>query len=161
MSERGGAIAAPGSSEASAAGRDVGLTHIALTVSDLERSIAFYATYAGMCVVHRRPGVAWVSDRTRPFVIVLAKQSEVEHPLRPFSHLGVACATREEVERLAAAAREAGCLLGGPMDSGPPVGYWAFLRDPDGHTLELSFGQEVGLTVEASLEREPKGPPVR
>ena len=31
--------------------------------------------------------------------------------------------------------------------AGPPVGYWAFLRDPDGHTLEVSFGQQVGLTV--------------
>ena len=35
----------------------------------------------------------------------------------------------------------------GPIDSGEPVGYWAFLSDPDGHTLELAFGQEVGLTV--------------
>jgi catechol 2,3-dioxygenase-like lactoylglutathione lyase family enzyme len=129
---------------------DVGLTHIALTATDLERSVEFYAHYAQMQVVHRRPGIVWLSDQTRPFVIVLAKQSEVEHPLRPFSHLGVACATREDVDRLAASAREAGCLLGGPMDSGPPVGYWAFVRDPDGHTLELSFGQEVGLAVEAS-----------
>jgi hypothetical protein len=32
------------------------------------------------------------------------------------------------------------------------VGTWAFLRDPDGHTLELSFGQEIGLT---SLEAMP------
>jgi lactoylglutathione lyase len=32
-------------------------------------------------------------------------------------------------------------------DFGPPVGYWAFIADPDGNTLELSFGQEVGLTV--------------
>ena len=39
-------------------------------------------------------------------------------------------------------------LIGGPDDAGPPVGYWAFLRDPDGHTLELSYGQEVGLTVD-------------
>ena len=28
------------------------------------------------------------------------------------------------------------------------LNYWAFLRDPDGHTLELSHGQEVGLTRE-------------
>jgi hypothetical protein len=38
-------------------------------------------------------------------------------------------------------------LLAGPFDYGPPVGYWAFLRDPDGHTLEVSHGQEVGLAV--------------
>jgi hypothetical protein len=28
------------------------------------------------------------------------------------------------------------------------VGYWAFLRDPDGHTLEIAYGQELGLAVE-------------
>ena len=39
-------------------------------------------------------------------------------------------------------------LLEGPTDYGPPVGYWAFIRDPDGHTLEVSHGQDVGLAVE-------------
>lgn len=33
---------------------DIGLTHIALPVSELEKSIEFYATYAQMQVVHRR-----------------------------------------------------------------------------------------------------------
>jgi hypothetical protein len=40
--------------------------------------------------------------------------------------------------------------VSGPYDSGPPVGYWAIIPDPDGHNLELSYGQEVGLTVEKS-----------
>src|SRR3546814_17682403 len=59
---------------------DLGFTHIALVVQDIERSIAFYADYAGMQVVHRRNGsgrgdvVAWISDQTRPFVIVLIQQ---------------------------------------------------------------------------------------
>ena len=34
-----------------------------------------------------------------------------------------------------------------PKDSGSPVGYGAYLKDPDNHTLEISFGKEVGLTV--------------
>ena len=127
---------------------DVGLTHVALTVTDLDRSIDFYATYANFEVVHRRPDVVWISDKTRPFVIVLAQVETVEVQLAPFSHLGVGCESREQVDRLSELAREAGCLHAGPLDSGPPVGYWAFLRDPDGHTLELAFGQEVGLTVE-------------
>lgn len=126
---------------------DVGLTHIALTVTDLDESIAFYERFANMKVVHRRPGVVWIGDETRPFVIVLAKQAVVEYPLRPFAHLGVACETQDDVDRLAEIAKEEDRLIGGPMDSGPPVGYWAFLRDPDGHTLELSFGQEVGTAV--------------
>jgi len=127
---------------------DIGLTHVALPVHDLDASIAFYARYARMQVVHRREGVVWLSDKTRPFVIVLMQGGEVEHPLRPAAHLGVACESREEVDRLCALAREEETLVGGPQDYGPPVGYWAFLSDPDGHTLEISYGQDVGLTVE-------------
>jgi hypothetical protein len=100
--------------------------------------------------VHRREGVVWLSDRTRPFVIVLIESDRVEPALRPSAHLGVACASRAEVDRLAALARLQGRLVSGPEDAGPPVGYWVFFRDPDGHTLELSHGQEVGLTVEES-----------
>jgi catechol 2,3-dioxygenase-like lactoylglutathione lyase family enzyme len=127
---------------------DVGLTHVALPVTNLERSIAFYATYGNMEVVHRRSEVVWLSDRTRPFVIVLIKSADVAQPLRPVAHLGVGCASRQEIDRLCEKAEAEGVLLGGPNDYGPPVGYWAFLRDPDGHTLEVSFGQEVALTVE-------------
>lgn len=134
---------------------DRGLTHIALETSDPDRAIAFYQRYAAMQVVHRRhddrgSDVAWLSDRTRPFVIVLIKVPKVEHALRPWAHLGVACSDRAEVDRLCAMAREEGVLHSGPEDAGPPVGYWAFLTDPDGHTLELSYGQEVGFTVEHS-----------
>ncbi len=126
---------------------DLGLTHIALPASDLDASIDFYARYARMQVVHRREGVVWLSDKTRPFVIVLM-QHDAPEPLRPWAHLGVACETREEIDRLVALAREEERLVEGPADYGPPVGYWAFIRDPDGHTLEVSHGQDVGLTVE-------------
>jgi catechol 2,3-dioxygenase-like lactoylglutathione lyase family enzyme len=132
---------------------DIGLTHVALPARDLEASIAFYRKYARMEVVHRRKdatsglGVVWLSDRTRPFVIVLVQVQRVERPLEPLAHLGVGCATRDEVDRLCGEARSEGALRLGPIDSGYPVGYWAFLSDPDGHTLELAFGQEVGLTV--------------
>ena len=133
---------------------DRGLTHVALPVSNLNASIAFYTTYARMQVVHRRmvPAtgfeVAWLSDKTRPFVIVLSERSQVNHPLVAPAHLGVACESREEVDRLCALARGEGRLLNGPQDAGPPIGYLASIRDPDGHTLEVSFGQEVGLTVQ-------------
>jgi len=127
---------------------DIGLTHIALPVTDLRVSSEFYAKYAGMQVVHRRPQVLWLSDKTRPFVIVLIEVPEVEQPLVPYAHLGVGCSSRIEVDRLSELARSENRLLSSPQDSGPPVGYWAFIRDPDGHTLEIAHGQEVGLTVE-------------
>ena len=135
---------------------DVGFTHIALSATDLDASIAFYAAYANMAVVHERIStdsgarVVWLSDRTRPFVLVLIENERPSPILHAFAHLGVGCASREEVDRLCERARAEGVLEREPTDTGYPVGYWAFLRDPDGHTLELSFGQEVGLTVERS-----------
>lgn len=127
---------------------DIGLTHVALPVTDLAASVAFYARYAAMEIVHQREDTLWLSDRTRPFVIVLIQAPRVDAPLVPIAHLGVGCASRAEVDRLCELARQEDILIGGPNDSGPPVGYWALLRDPDGHTLELAHGQEVGLTVE-------------
>ena len=136
------------------------MTHLGLPVTNLERSVDFYGEYAGMQVVHRREGVVWLSDLTRPFVIVLIETPWVPDPLRPIGHLGVGCATREEVDRLCAKAEEEGVLLTGPKDDAPPIGYWALMRDPDGHTLEVSHGQEIGLAVEASESDTAQRPAV-
>ena len=143
----------PDGSGTGASAPDRGLTHVALPVADVDRSTEFYGRFADMEVVHERVGksdgtrVVWLSDRTRPFVVVLL-QSRVSHTLGGWSHLGVACASREEVDRRCAMGRSAGYEVLGPADSGPPVGYWGIVTDPDGHNLELSYGQEVGLTVE-------------
>jgi catechol 2,3-dioxygenase-like lactoylglutathione lyase family enzyme len=131
---------------------DLGLTHIALPALDLDASISFYDRFAGMKVIHRRHDVVWLSDLTRPFAIVLIRASAVPHPLLPFAHIGVGVASDAEVDRLCALAREDGCLLRPPEDYGPPVGYWALIRDPDGHTLEVAHGQEVRFTVEQAAQ---------
>lgn len=134
--------------------KDVGLTHIALQVRSVEDSIHFYSTYARMVVAHRRldsttgSTVVWLTDQTRPFAIVLMQTDSVSTVLRPFAHLGVGCTSKAEVDRLAGLAEAAGVLVEGPNDNGYPVGYWAFLKDPDGHTLEISYGQEIGLAIE-------------
>ena len=135
---------------------DLGLTHVALPCTDMDKTIAFYAEYADMHVVHDRDAggtrVAWLSDLTRPFVLVFLQTKSVERALGPFAHLGVALNSREEVDARIAKARAAGVEVEGPTDSGPPVGYWVFLRDPDGHTLELAYGQEVEFTVNSAAE---------
>ena len=140
---------------------EVGLSHVALSVRDIEKSVAFYARFAGMREVHRRnrsgKSVVWLSDLSRPFVIVLIEVDEVEGRLEGIAHLGIGCRSRSEVDLKCDVARKESCLLLGPEDAGQPVGYWALIRDPDGHNLELSFGQEVTLAVdEASAGEEPK-----
>jgi catechol 2,3-dioxygenase-like lactoylglutathione lyase family enzyme len=137
---------------------DQGLTHVALAVQDIAASVAFYEEFADFRVVHERhdaetgSAVVWLSDLTRPFVVVLIQHGEMIHPLGGSNHLGIGLSDRHEVDRRVAGARARGCLVSGPHDSGPPVGYWAILRDPDGHQLELSHGQDVGLAV-AHAER--------
>jgi catechol 2,3-dioxygenase-like lactoylglutathione lyase family enzyme len=141
---------------------DTGFTHVAFVVRDLDKSINFYRRYAEMEVIHaRQPDVpdarkvAWLSDRTRPFVLVLVQADNVtDTPLGNFGHLGVACATRAEVDRKTAMAVADGFLRKAPEEFGQPVGYFVFLADPDGNTLELSYGQRVGLqAMRASREK--------
>jgi catechol 2,3-dioxygenase-like lactoylglutathione lyase family enzyme len=134
---------------------DQGVTHVALPVSNLDASLEFYEQFAAMQVVHRRTdpdtgtSVAWIGDLTRPFVLVLIEVAHVDSSLGGvYCHVGLGVAQRSDVDRLCALAQADGRKVFGPMDSGPPVGYWAYIVDPDGHNLEVSFGQEVGLTVD-------------
>lgn len=136
---------------------DLGLSHVAFLVADLTRSIAFYAKYAAMQVIHYRDGghpgthVAWMTDGTRPFVLVLIEtRAGKDTPLGPFGHLGVGLPSREAVDQLAAEARREGILRSEPVDSGPPVGYWTLIADPDDNTLELAYGQDIAFAVSAA-----------
>lgn len=133
---------------------DLGLSHVALPVRDLERSLDFYRRFGGLEVVHRReahPGhaVAWISDLTRPFVVVLLQNDSPVSPgrLGGWAHLGVGCVSQAEVDRRLSEAAGEGYEIIGPVNDGPPVGYWGIIVDPDGHNLELAFGQQVGLAV--------------
>ena len=137
-------------SAARASRGDLGLTHVALQVSDVDRSIAFYERWAHLKVIDRLEDAASGNKAARmspsgdsSFVIALAQSASqpVTQHLAGLGHLGVACADRAEVDRLCAEAAEVGCLRRGPIEAGFPLGYWAFLTDPDGHQLELSYGQ--------------------
>lgn len=136
---------------------DRGLSHIALTVRDVDRSIAFYREIAEFEVIHRRgePGrrVVWLSDLQRPFAVVLVESATDDVRLGGVAHLGIACASPAEVDRRCEVARRAGRLQREPEDGGKPVGYWALLRDPDGHNVELSCGQEIGVEVRRAASR--------
>lgn len=148
---------------------DVGFTHVAFTVRCLASSIDFYTRYTAMTVIHQREPdlpsarkVAWLSDRTRPFALVLVQSDDpADTPLGPFGHLGVACATQAEIDEKVALARREGVLRREPEQLGDPVGYFAFFADPDGNTWSCRGGS--GWDWKSSWRENPANnfPPPR
>ena len=129
----------------------ISLTHLALHVSDLDASIAFYERYAGMRIVHDRAAkaqrVVWLAEpgREEDFIIVLISGGpNREQAGNDFSHLGFAAGTRDAVDEIADRARAEGILVWEPREEPYPVGYYCGLRDPSGNFVEFSYGQPLG-----------------
>ena len=142
------------------------LTHIALPVRDLDATLAFYDKYTTMVNIHERTdpdsglrsvwlaNEADITDTAARFVIVLicgklptAVTGDIKEEygfLRSISHLGISLQTRDEVDQIAAMAKEDGCLLLGPMYRNEVVGYICIVTDPDGNNIEFSVEQVLG-----------------
>jgi catechol 2,3-dioxygenase-like lactoylglutathione lyase family enzyme len=126
------------------------LTHVALAVRSLDRTIAFYRKHVRLHVVHERNDggmrVVWLAEReTDPeFVLVLFEVPETTpRSSGALQHLGYAVGSRAEVDAAAAAARADGVLAIEPTDAGPIVGYFCIVEDPDGNQVEFSYGQPI------------------
>lgn len=125
------------------------LTHIALGVRDLDRTIAFYRKHCRLHVVHERDEgmrVVWLAEHPGDvhFVIVLFPVAGDPAPgPHTLQHLGFAVGSRDEVDAAAAAARAEGVLRMEPTYAGPVVGYFCIVEDPDGNSVEFSYGQPI------------------
>lgn len=126
------------------------LTHVALFVRDVGRTINFYERFVGLHVVHDRVDdgvrVVWLSEQTHDpqFVIVAISLPPGDTGAPPrMAHLGYDLPSRAAVDEIAARAQSEGLLTQGPADAGPIVGYFCMLRDPDGNLVEFSHGQPI------------------
>jgi len=127
------------------------LTHVALFVRDVARTVDFYTRFAGLHVVHDRVDdtvrVVWLSEQAEDpdFVIVAIGVSPGEQLAVPphMAHFGYDLPSRAAVDAIAHRAETEGVLTQGPADAGPIVGYFCMLRDPDGNLVEFSHGQPI------------------
>jgi len=157
----------PNSKESARNELDLGLTHVALHVNDVEASVQFYKRYADLKDIHVRGSgesrVGWISDLKRPFGLVLIQrrggplQRWIARKLVSFrpalAHVGVALSSCEEVDALCEQARQEGILSKAPRDAGHPVHYYGMIADPDGNNLELSYGQVMSSTFAEAYDR--------
>ncbi|HEX8844020.1 MAG TPA: VOC family protein [Pyrinomonadaceae bacterium] len=123
-------------------------THITITVSNIDRSISFYSALCNLSVLRDRRleggGTVWLgpvppAGEDPTFILVLS-QGEVTDRL---DHFGFQCESKEQVDAIAEEASRQGILVYPPQDSGGAVGYWTLIKDPDGHSVEFTFGQPL------------------
>lgn len=134
------------------------LTHFALHVHDIDATEAFYQSFCGLKVVHRRTShdidVIWMAEtgRENRFVFVFIGGGARKDQARDdFSHLGIAVDSRAAVDAIAEKARQAGILAWEPVDEPFPVGHYCGVYDPDGVVVEFSYGQPLGPGSEEAM----------
>jgi lactoylglutathione lyase len=132
-------------------------THIALQVSDVDASIAFYTAHTPLELLAKREDAngfgAWLGHRDQPespLILVLAQFFARKSPfgddpsrIGPFGHLGIELESRAAVDAAAATAEAGGFLQSAPIDLPQPIGYVCMVNDPDGNTIEFSHNQGV------------------
>jgi catechol 2,3-dioxygenase-like lactoylglutathione lyase family enzyme len=114
------------------------IDHASLTVSNFEKSKAFYAKALapiGYAVLMEFPGSAGLGEKGKPdFWISEGK------PNHPPVHLAFHAGDRKHVDAFHAAALAAGGRDNGAPGLRPhyhPTYYGAFVLDPDGHNIEV------------------------
>ena len=130
-------------------------THVALLVSDVDRTADFYIKYCGLKILNRRTDlktgyhVIWMGENLDFVIVAFESDKEpIQSLSKPLSHLGFSLNSKEEVDTVANLAREEGLLNYGPVYFDPVVGYICEVLDPDGNSVEFSYGQELGKSLE-------------
>jgi catechol 2,3-dioxygenase-like lactoylglutathione lyase family enzyme len=123
------------------------LTHIALHVNAMDACIGFYQRYCNLEITDdqerggRRVVLMAEPGRGANFVLQLIGGGRDKAPTpEEDQHLGFAVDSREEVDRLAAMAADDDILLFETFEAPFPVGYIFGVKDPNGNTVELSYG---------------------
>ncbi len=115
-----------------------GLTHIALAVRDLERSLRFYREVFGVKETFREPGSVQVQTPGCHDVIVLEQKTTAIGQTGGIAHFGFRLIDPKDIDEAVRLAERAGgkLLRRGEFSPGYP---YAYVADPDGYEVEIWF----------------------
>ena len=117
--------------------RTFGLTHLALTVTDVERAFGFYESVFGMVAVFRRADFLQAQTPGARDVLVF-EQGETPHEAGSITHFGFRLTDPRDIDAAAKAVVDAGGSVEeqGEFTPGEP---YLFARDRDGHLVEIWY----------------------
>ena len=116
--------------------RTFGLTHVALAVRDVHRSLLFYQQVLGVVPVYQQEGFVQVQTPGSRDVIVFEEGPGLAGPGGGIRHFGFRLIDPADIDRAAEAVEQAG---GTVIDKGEfcPGEPYVFFRDPDGYEVEI------------------------
>jgi catechol 2,3-dioxygenase-like lactoylglutathione lyase family enzyme len=125
------------------------ITHICLSVANLEDCARFYQRYCQMEINQDRSvsgqGSMYLSEAGKKAGLILqiksggAQQTPADNDE---THIGFSVESREIVDVLASMARAEGVMLYEPGEYLPNA-YFCGIRDPNGNCVEFGFGQHA------------------
>ena len=118
--------------------KTLGLTHLAVTVTDLQRSFQFYHEVFGMVAVYRDKSFLQAQTPGAHDILVLEEGTENVGRSGGIKHFGFQLADARDIDSAAAAIERAGgkILHRGEFCPGEP---YVFFADPDGYEVEVWY----------------------
>lgn len=131
-------MAAQGVSSNGGAVATYGLTHLALSVSDVERAFAFYEAVFGMVAVYRGDDFIQAQTPGARDVLVFQEGSRSVGKSGGITHFGFRLVSPDDIQAAAERIRAAGGTVTEQGDFVPGEPY-LFARDPDGYPIEVWY----------------------
>jgi catechol 2,3-dioxygenase-like lactoylglutathione lyase family enzyme len=118
--------------------KTLGLTHLALTVSDLERSFQFYHDVFGMLAVYREKKFLQAQTPGARDILVLEEGGKDVGRSGGIKHFGFRLTDPRDIDRAATAIEKAGGKIKHRGEFAPGEPY-VFFTDPDGYEVEVWY----------------------
>jgi len=118
--------------------KTLGLTHLALIVTDPERSFQFYHDVFGMLAVYRQPNFIQAQTPGARDVLVFEKGTDHVGTSGGIKHFGFRLADARDIDKAVTSIERAGGKIKdrGEFVPGEP---YVFFTDPDGYEVEVWY----------------------